>query len=352
MLPLLERTDDPVVGGAEVQSFHLAEELVRRGWRLEFLVCALDDAPARVRQTPLGPARVLYRRRTSKSLGDKVREKLALYEALRHVDTDLVFERAVWDADVAALACRSRRRPFVYGLASDRDAVALPRWSRRRSALRLASAIVAQTESQRDWARRYGCESTCIGSGFPVPEPGAGPKRDVLWVGTLRRLKRPEIFLDLAAAMPEHSFVLCGGPGEEPSLAAQVAARAATLPNLRYEGFVPYRDIQARFASARVLVNTSTYEGFPNTFVLAWLHGAVVVSLGVDPDGLLMRQGLGIATPDVGALQAALRRLLADDATRDAIAIRSRAWAERQHDIRRIADQYEALFEAVLRRRH
>jgi glycosyltransferase involved in cell wall biosynthesis len=350
MLPLLAGTDEPVVGGAEVQSYHLAAELHRRGWHVSFLVCSHDGRTRGVQPTPLGPAHILYPRRLHKSLPAKLHEKGALFAAVSHSDAEFVFQRAVWDADLAALAARWRGRPFVYSLASDRDAVALPRGSRRRNVLHMARAVVAQTAAQRNWVRRYGVESQVIPTGFPVPAWETAPRTDVLWVGTLRDLKRPEIFLELAAAFPEHSFVMCGGPGEDAALAARVAARAATIPNLRNLGFVPYRAIAASFARARILVNTSTYEGFPNTFVLAWLHGAVVLSLAVDPDGALTRDGLGVVARDPAALGHALRALLADEPRRAALAARARAHAERVHDIRTVASAYEAVFEAA--RRH
>jgi glycosyltransferase involved in cell wall biosynthesis len=351
MLPLLLRSEHPVVGGAEVQSLHLAEELHRRGWQLRFLVCSLDPGTAETLQTPLGPARVLYPRSLDKSITDKLREKRATFAAIRQEESDLVFQRAVWDADVAALAARWRRRPYVYSLASDRDAMRLPFASRRRNVLRLASTIVAQSESQRAWIERYGRRARVIASGFPVPEWRTEPRREVLWAGTLRSLKRPDLFLDLAAALPEHHFVLCGGPGEDPKLAARIADRAAHLPNLRFEGFVPYARMQERFASARVLVNTSTYEGFPNTFALAWLHGAVVLSLGVDPDGALSQRGLGVVARDPADLLAHLRRLLESEAVSYDFAMRARQYAETSHDIRRVASEYEEQFEAVCRGR-
>src|SRR2546422_9424334 len=119
MLPLLAGGETPVVGGAEVQSLHLAEELRRRGWEVRFLVCALEDATPASVQTPLGPARVLYRRRLCKSPLDKVREKRATLAVAWAEASDLVFQRAVWDADVVGLARRLRRRPFVYSIASD-----------------------------------------------------------------------------------------------------------------------------------------------------------------------------------------------------------------------------------------
>jgi glycosyltransferase involved in cell wall biosynthesis len=350
LLPLLRDGDAPVVGGAEVQMFHLAEELHRRGWRTSFLVCALDATTPDVVATRLGPATVLYRRRLPKSLAIRVHEKLATWRHVRALSgVDFLFQRAVWDADVVALAARARRIPYLYALASDRDVVATPRWSRRRAVLQLANALVAQTELQREWvARSTGRRAVTIPSGFPVPRWNAtAPRDEILWVGTLRALKRPEVFLDLAAAFPAHTFVVCGGAGEDPRLAADIARRAATLRNVRFEGFVPYRRMAAHFERARVLVNTSTYEGFPNTFVLAWLHGAVVLSMGVDPDGSLQRHGLGIATANATQLQDALAALLADEAGCRARAERARHHAVRVHDIGAVADAYERVLAAL-----
>ena len=350
MLPLLTGGDEPVVGGAEVQSFHLAAELQRRGWKTSFLVCSLDGTAAgTVQPTPFGPAHILYPRHPAKSPAVKLQEKRALFAAVRHCDADLVFQRAVWDADVAALAARRNRVPYVYSLASDRDALRLPFLSRRRNVLRWATAVAAQSDVQRDWVRRYGRDAVVIPTGFPVPAWRDSTRDTVLWVGTLRALKRPDLFLDLAAEHPDWRFVLCGGPGEDSRLAEHIAARAARLPNVQATGFVPYARMSEFFARARVVVNTSEYEGFPNTFVLAWLHGAVVLSLGVDPDGWLGRGGLGAVARDAPGLSALVRRALTDDAWTQATIQRARQHAERVHDIQSVATAFEALFESALR---
>jgi glycosyltransferase involved in cell wall biosynthesis len=77
-------------------------------------------------------------------------------------------------------------------------------------------------------------------------------------------------------------------------LLQQVRARASMLDNLDLYEDVPWSKIDNYFARARVFVNTSTYEGFPNTFVQAALHGAPVVSWRVDPDQLLSTGQLGL----------------------------------------------------------
>jgi len=348
MLPLLVGSDAPVIGGAEVQMFHLAQELHRRGWRTSFLVCALDDAAVRRYDTPLGPAHVLYRRRVRKTLAQKIAEKRALYAAVLHSDADVIVQRAVWDADVAAYAAARRRIPYVYMVASDRDAVAVPRWTRRRLVLARATSIVVQSRAQQEWVRRYGRESVLLPSGFPLPQAPATPGREILWVATLRALKRPFLFVELAARHPEHAFTLCGGPGEDEHLGRVVAAAAAELPNLNFEGFVPYAAMPERFRRARVLVNTSDYEGFPNTFVQAWLHGVLVLSLGVDPDARLSRDGWGAVAADAEGLDRLVQRAFDDEAWFAKMTARARAQAARDHDIRVVGERFETVLESAL----
>lgn len=350
VLPLLQERDEALVGGAEVQTFHLATELAQRGWAVSFLACALGEETLQPVQTGAGLVRFLYRYKIQKTPRDKLREKRRTWAAINALDADIVLQRAVWDADVVALAARRRGIPFVYALASDRDAVSLRPWTRRRVPLRLASGIVAQSETQQEWVRRYGRASRIIASGFPVPDWSDAPRDLVLWVGTLRALKQPELFVALAARFPNQRFVMCGGPGEDRAFSQHIEAQASQLPNLRFEGFVPYRCMPDYFRRARLLINTSTYEGFPNTFVLAWLHGAVVVSLGVDPDHQLAG-GLGVVAHDPDELAGVVKQLLADETERARIAARAREHAVWRHDIRNVASEYESLFEQVLRQR-
>jgi glycosyltransferase involved in cell wall biosynthesis len=87
-------------------------------------------------------------------------------------------------------------------------------------------------------------------------------------------------------------------------------------------------------ARAHVLVNTSVTEGYPNTFIQAWQREVPVVSLTVDPDGVLDRQGVGILASSEQRLEEALRLLLTDSVLRDEYGARGRDFAARRHSIR------------------
>jgi len=109
---------------------------------------------------------------------------------------------------------------------------------------------------------------------------------DLLWVGRCQRIKRPLLFLDLVEQLPEaRCEMIC--PREDRVLWEEVATRAATLTNLTFHERVPYHEIQEHYDRAWFLVSTSEAEGFPNVMIQAAQGGAGILSLDLDPDGLI-----------------------------------------------------------------
>jgi glycosyltransferase involved in cell wall biosynthesis len=274
------------VGGAEVQQSILARLFAANGYRVS-MICLDYGQPER---TVIDGVTVhkTYRPHGGVPVLRFVHPRLtAMWRALREVDAEVYYCRAAGMlAGVVAEFCRRHGRRSIYAGASDMDFVrsvggqvryARDRWLYRRG-LALADRIVAQNEVQRSTCRAtYGRDAVVIPSCYQPPaRRDAGPVRkdSVLWVGVMREGKRPELFLELARRLPRRRFVMVGGSGGgDAALFERTRTEAASLPNVEFTGFLPLEQVEPRFDAARVFVNTSEFEGLPNTFLQAWARG-------------------------------------------------------------------------------
>lgn len=128
---------------------------------------------------------------------------------------------------------------------------------------------------------------------LPRTSPRAAEKDiDLLWVGRCQRIKRPHLFLDLAERVPTaRCRMIC--PKEDLLLWDGVEKRAREMQNVMFLERVPYHEIQSTYDRSRLLVSTSEAEGFPNVMIHAAQGGAGILSLDLDPDGLIGRFGAG-----------------------------------------------------------
>jgi glycosyltransferase involved in cell wall biosynthesis len=167
---------------------------------------------------------------------------------------------------------------------------------------------------------------------------------DALWIGNLRRVKRPDVMLELARTTPGLSCEMVGGtqPREE-ALFNETLSAARAIPNLRFNGPLPYADVGPVFENARVFVNTSDVEGFPNTYLQAWARGLPVVAF-FDPDGVITREGLGHAASSLEDMREHVTRLARDPQRWRAASLRCRAFVEREFSEDRILGPYLAAF--------
>ena len=372
------------IGGAEARAHLLATRLAATG-RHEVSFLLLDrgqpDRERRssvdlVRQRGLGQARGVWPRIVSGAAGifaswpfigrslDRVRRR-AGDEALASAAADMycVFGASELAADVASF-CRSRAegRRYVLFASSDADFSSAyrpdakgrnaygSREDRCFRAVAEADAIVVQTEQQAGLLRsRFAREATIVPNPIDLAETreddGTASDAFVLWVGKADSVKRPEVLIDLARRLADVPFVMvlnASVPGVE-----EVVRREAP-GNVRLVEHVPFGKIDAWFRRAAAFVNTSRFEGFPNTFLQAWKHGVPVISQVVDPDGVLSQEGCGIVVgDDVDALAHAVRRVRDNEAERRAIACRARARLEAHHDAEKVAARVESVLEAI-----
>jgi glycosyltransferase involved in cell wall biosynthesis len=139
------------------------------------------------------------------------------------------------------------------------------------------------------------------------------------------------LVLDLAACMPEVSFHMIGGEDARTgSLYHEIKERSATVPNVLFEGPKSYEEVEQRMAHTQLLINTSESEGFPNTYMQAWVRGTPVVAM-FDPDGLIEREGLGAAVSTLEQMSTAIRGLLRDQENWGRVSTRCRQYVSARH---------------------
>src|SRR5262249_14112929 len=130
-------------------------------------------------------------------------------------------------------------------------------------------------------------------------------------------------------------FIIVGAMQGGPKVwREQVMRDIQNATNLDYVGGKTQREVNALLARAHILVNTSLAEGYPNTFIQAWQREVPVVSLTIDPDGVLDRERVGVHAGSERRLEEAVRLLLEDSALRNEYGARAREYAARRHSLR------------------
>jgi glycosyltransferase involved in cell wall biosynthesis len=166
---------------------------------------------------------------------------------------------------------------------------------------------------------------------------------DVLWVASIRPQKRLDLLLTLAESLPHLRFGLAGG--FDSSIEAEQRSiferRIAQIPSLTYFGPRDRRDVFSLLARSRLLLNTSDYEGFPNTMLEAWSVGVPVVSLHVDPGEVIQDKRLGCVSRSEARLKDDIGNLTGNEALNVESGARAYEYVRHSH-------QGDAVYRALL----
>lgn len=286
-----------------------------------------------------------------------IAQAVPLYKALRSIAPHAIYQRvACGYTGVCAYYARRHRSKLVWHVAHDSDVSPevsldgrnpLRRYLEKRSVeygIRRANCIVTQTSDQAGLLERnYRRKADAIIPNFhpsPSERIDKSGQRTVLWIAGIKPWKRPEVFLDVADSLRDLEdvrFVVVGanasGRGDR-SWTDALLRRMASAPNVQYLGARSQGEVNELLARAHVFVNTSRYEGFPNTFIQAWMREVPVVSLHVDPDRLLERERTGIfCDGSKERLAGAVRELISNAEVRTEFARRACSYALTRHSM-------------------
>ena len=327
-------------GGAETQIVALARGLAARGMRIGLVV--IGDRGTLPREVDGVEVITLARPPGVRVVAGLLHDARTLAALLGSPSRVFVARIANRSVAVAALAARMRRARFVYSSASLTDFAfeGLDRAYNVRTfewGLRAADVIVVQTEEQAELCRsRFGRVPVVIRSIAERAAAREGHPQAFLWIGRLVPHKRLDVYLDLAAAVPEARFQLIAAPGSDgnPELAERLERARVELGNLEVLDPRPRAELGPLIDRAVAIVSTGEREGMPNVFLEGWSRGVPALAFSRDPDGLVQRHGLGgFAGGCPERLAELARSMWASRDDHSKVAARCIEYVRREHDL-------------------
>ena len=337
------------IGGAEVQLYLLAKACIGAGWTVHYVTGDVDEEGEEdgIRLIP-------FRER-----GRGFSKNFSILKTLLlDIDADLYVQRGrKLDTALVGRFAEATERRFAFFTSMDIDTMryknmvrlkgsradflkrltlglpALREDRRTLAGIKAADVVFCQTRFQQEQLRRnVGIDSELFPNMLPVPAEKKIHKKDppvVLWLASLKAWKRPELFMHMAQRLESLPcrFVLAGRV-TNPRFQAALFDLQKRQKNFEFVDRVSFKKSGELIARAGLFVNTSMgYEGFPNTFIQAWMRKTPVVSLEFDPDGLLVDKKIGFCSGTYEQMCVDVETLVSDPSLREEMGGRARAFA-------------------------
>lgn len=254
-------------------------------------------------------------------------------------------------ANVVGTIAKFLETDFVYNIANDND---IPfsgssRYDYREYIkllpLKLADHLIVQTPRQRHIISENRKKTSIVPNGYPSASVQRDQEYDgFLWIGRLDfKQKQPDIFVNLAERIPSEKFTMIG-PRNNTKQEKKMLEKINQMDNITYQGPVQPDAVHDYYARTQALINTSAYEGFPNTYLEAWRLGIPVLSFNVDPNRFINCELPVCAHGNMERLIEIVRKVGKSDMFRNRLAENCLNEFEQRYRIEAVAETYlEAL---------
>lgn len=372
-LPLLVPNVSGGIGGAEVRAVTFARGLQRSGsYEIDFVLADRSEMPQAVdgfRLLPYRKSRTAPLKKMRRSIETRLTGRPHADAFFSRLESEIVLCFGLRN-DTASIvrACRESGKKTVLFLTSDRNLVDAQRRGRRnrgmygelghlcRYSLHAADCIAVQSPFQLDELHRtQGLVGHLIRNPIDLTKRGidSGPfdRPVALWVGRADTFsKRADLCIEVARLVPNVEFRMIMN-NHDPSTFDAIAASAPE--NVRIIERVPFDEIENQYASATLLINTSSAEGFPNSFLQAAKYGSPIVSLDVDPGDMLGKFGGGYcACGDLNRMAKMISSLCHDAALYQRYSRQAEEYVQRYHAAEGRCRELDSILQTLTDRTH
>ncbi len=280
-----------------------------------------------------------------------IRVPIKLFLLLYEINPDIVIQRAFGvPTGICALYALLFKKKFIYSIAHEIDVNGEAEKGLLGKIYKFgfshANFIVAQHENQikiLERIQKRKCDKIfTIKSGYDITQVKVNTKKYILWVGRAVRWKRPEFFLRLAKYFPKEQFLMIINKSIDLNYWAKIESEAKKIGNLQLIEKVPFKDIGDYFKQGKIFINTSSYEGFPNTFIQALKNETPIISLNVDPDDFLVNNTCGFnCLNNFDEMISKLKKLLNNPEVYRIYSKNSFNYVKKNHDIKKISIKWK-----------
>lgn len=354
--PLFDESIAGIQGGAEVDTYMIATELAQDD-RFDVHFITTDFG-----QPDIVTFENIKIYKTVR-LKAPVRSVLSIWKTLKKTDCDIYFKKgASLITAMVALFCQFHHKFFILRTSSKSECDGgyirsqLFKGKAYKWVLKTARCVFVQNTQDCDsLIKTIDKQPIAIPNGHRINCSSDLERKWILWVGRSIELKKPELFIKLAEEFPSEQFVMICQKvkGDQyinkPVKQEALMAKIDTLRNIRYIDHVPFHQIDAYFEQSKVFVNTSTFEGFPNTFIQACKCKTPILSFKVNPDDFLDLHRCGMcAKGDWQSFKTMLTRIQEPE-NRKYYGENGYQYVAQNHDIKKIIEKYKTILFQITR---
>jgi glycosyltransferase involved in cell wall biosynthesis len=279
-----------------------------------------------------------------------------LYKRAREFKPDVMIQAcAGMDTGIMYGIAKTMGVPFIYRVANDADAD-----SRHKAHLRFyeqlsfayglknSHMILCQNQYQLTKMKfRFPEKPVHLISNpysgnilSPSLVPRLNSRAYIAWLGLFRKEKNLPLLYCIAHKLPRLKFKIAGSPvgnrlDNETKRALQ---KLSMCKNVEFVGYISRAHVPSFLSKAKVLLNTSLYEGFSNTFLEAFAVGTPVAALSrVDPNAVIETNQLGPVSQNPCRLSSLIQKFVSDKEGYCETSIRCRDYVANNHDPRHLA---------------
>lgn len=234
-----------------------------------------------------------------------------LYKAIKASEANFLFQQnAGILSGISSIICKYLQIPFVYRVGSDIDVLkdvykklGYIKYCFFQISLLNADYIICQNNFQyKKIRKRFPQKKTIkLYNPFVIDEKiyfdYKKPRSYVSWIGNFRAVKNLDLLLEIAKSLPNIKFKIAGKKLSKihDEKLENTIDKLQSMRNISFVGHLSKKDIFKLLNSSILLLNTSIYEGFSNTYIESLHMGCpILCSKKSDPDNIIKNNNLGI----------------------------------------------------------